>query len=280
MAEAFRIGNCRDFLIRLGKKMRHFAIVGAGLFAIAGFAGAASAADLAPRPYAKAPVMVAPVYDWSGFYIGLNGGGASSHDCYTITSVAGVALSPTPSEGCHDATGGLVGGQVGYRWQSANWVFGLEAQGDWANLKGSNSSLTALIPYINQTKIDGIGLFTGQVGYAWNNVLWYVKGGAAFTDNKYRSFFPVGNAFAAAGVAFNAASDTRWGGAVGTGLEFGFAPNWSVAVEYDHLFMGNPSIVFPPTAIAVGRSDKIGQDVDMGTVRVNYRFGGPVVARY
>jgi len=54
-------------------------------------------------------------------------------------------------------------------------VFGVEAQGDCANLKGSNSSLTAIIPYTNQTKVDAIGLFTGQVGYAWNNVLVYLK---------------------------------------------------------------------------------------------------------
>jgi outer membrane immunogenic protein len=67
---------------------------------------------------------------------------------------------------------------------------------------------------------------------------------------------------------------------VGTGIEIGFAPNWSVAVEYDHLFMGSPNITFPPTNIAVGRADNISQGVDMGTVRVNYRFGGPVVARY
>jgi outer membrane immunogenic protein len=244
-----------------------------------GMAAPAFAADLPARTYTKAPVMVAPIYDWSGFYIGLNGGGASSHECYTITSSAGTAVFPT-SEGCHNATGGLVGGQVGYRWQASNWVFGVEAQGDWANLKGSNPSLTALIPYTNQTKVDAIGLFTGQVGYAFNNVLWYVKGGAAVTDNKYSSFFPVGNVFAAAGVPFNAASDTRWGGAVGTGIEIGFAPNWSVALEYDHLFMGNPNITFPPTSIAVGRSDNIAQGVDMGTVRINYRFGGPVVAKY
>jgi outer membrane immunogenic protein len=240
----------------------------------------ALAADLPARTYTKAPAVVAPVYDWSGFYIGLNGGGASSRECYNLTSVAGVALANTPSEGCHDATGGLAGGQIGYRWQAANWVFGVEAQGDWANLKGSNSSLTALIPYINQTKVDGIGLFTGQVGYAWNNVLLYVKGGAAVTHNNYLSFFPVGNVFAAAGVPFNQASDTRWGGVVGAGVEFGFAPNWSVALEYDHLFMGNPNVTFPASAIAVTRSDNIRQDVDMGTVRVSYRFGGPVVAKY
>jgi outer membrane immunogenic protein len=259
--------------------MRKAVVAAIGLAAL-GIAPALSA-DLPARTYTKAPAVVAAsVYDWSGFYIGLNGGGASSRECYNITGVAGVALANTPSEGCHDATGGLAGGQVGYRWQAGNWVFGVEAQGDWANLKGSNSSLTALIPYINQTKVDALGLFTGQVGYAWNNVLLYAKGGAAVTDNKYASFFPVGNIFAPAGVPFNQASDTRWGGVVGAGLEFGFAPNWSVAVEYDHLFMGNPSVTFPTSAIAVTRSDNIRQDVDMGTVRVNYRFGGPVVARY
>jgi outer membrane immunogenic protein len=260
--------------------MHRFAFTGAGLLSIAGFTGLASAADLPARTYTKAPAIVAPLYDWSGFFFGLNAGGASSHGCWTLTSVAGIPLAPTPSEGCHNATGGLAGGQVGYRWQRANWVFGVEAQGDWANLKGSNPSLTALIPYINQTKIDAIGIFTGQVGYAWNNVLVYVKGGAAVTDNKYSSFFPVGNVFAAAGVPFNSASDTRWGGAAGAGVEFGFAPNWSVAVEYDHLFMGRPNVTFPATNIAVGRTDNISQDVDMGTVRVNYHFGGPVVARY
>ena len=117
----------------------------------------------------------------------------------------------------------MAGGQVGYRWQMSSWVFGVEAQGDWADLKGSNSSLTAIIPYTNQTKIDAIGLFTGQVGYAFSNVLLYVKGGAAVTDNRYTS------SFTGTGVIFNSASETRWGGTVGAGIEFGFAPNWSVA---------------------------------------------------
>jgi outer membrane immunogenic protein len=250
-----------------------------GLIALCA-AGPAFAADLAPRPYVKAPPpMVAAIYDWSGFYLGINGGGGSSRDCWTATSSNGVAL-PNVSEGCHSATGGMVGGQIGYRWQAASWVFGVEGQGDWADLKGSNPSQIALIPYNNQTKVDAIGLLTGQVGYAWDNVLLYVKGGAAVTDNKYTSFFPVGNVFAAAGVPFNAATDTRWGGTIGTGLEVSFAPNWSVGVEYDHLFMGNPNITFPASGIAVGRTDNIGQGIDMGTVRVNYRWGGPVIAKY
>jgi outer membrane immunogenic protein len=234
----------------------------------------AFAADLPARTYTKAPPL-APMYDWSGFYIGLNGGGASSHNCWSLTNVNGVSGGPV-SEGCHDATGGLVGGQVGYRWQATSWVFGLEAQGDWADLTGSNLSTAPQLGGIgvNNTKIDAIGLFTGQVGYAWNNVLFYVKGGAAVTHDKYSGTF-VGT-----GVAFDQASETRWGGAVGTGIEFGFAPNWSVAVEYDHLFMGKRDITFPATGLALSRIDSIQQDVDMGTVRVNYRFGGPIVARY
>jgi outer membrane immunogenic protein len=260
-------------LTTLGLEMHRFAIIGAGLLSIAGSTGAASAADLPARTYSKAPAVVAPVYDWSGFYIGLNGGGASSHECLSITADNGNPVGPV-SQGCHNATGGFAGGQIGYRWQAANWVFGVEAQGDWADLTGSNASLAVLIPSTNRTRIDAFGLFTGQVGYAWNNVLLYVKGGAAVTHNKYDTFFT------ATGVVYNQASDTRWGGAVGTGIEVGFAPNWSVAVEYDHLFMGNPNITFPASNIAVSRADNIAQSVDMGMVRVNYRFGGPVVAKY
>jgi outer membrane immunogenic protein len=249
-------------------------MIAAALVSIAGFAAAANAADLPTQaPYKAPPPIVAPVYNWGGFYIGVDGGGASSHNCYTITSVAGAAVAPN-SEGCHDATGGLAGGQAGHRWQMSSWVFGVEAQGDWANLKGSNSSLTAIVPYLNQTKIDAIGLFTGQVGYAFSNILVYVKGGAAVTDVKYNSIFT------GTGVIFNSASETRWGGAVGAGIEFGVAPGWLVGLEYDHLFMGNNSVVFPASAIAVTRTDTIKQDVDMGTVRINYTFGGPVVARY
>lgn len=233
----------------------------------------ASAADLAARPYTKAPPpMIAAIYDWSGFYIGLNGGGGFAHKCWTNTATV---LGPlNVNEGCHDASGGLVGGQLGYRWQAANWVFGLEAQGDWANFKGSNISLAA--PAItDRTKIDAFGLFTGQVGYAWNNFLWYVKGGAAVANDTYLGLSTVGL------IGVDTAHETRWGGTVGTGIEFGFAPNWSVAFEYDHIFMGNHNENF--TVVGTGvftRTDSIKQDVDMGTVRVNYRWGGPVISKY
>jgi outer membrane immunogenic protein len=239
----------------------------------------ASAADLAARPYTKAPpAPVVAIYDWTGFYIGANGGGGWSHNCWDVTNFHG-PVAPF-REGCHDATGGVVGGQIGYRWQSASWVFGVEAQGDWADLKGSNVS--AFIPFwTNNSKIEAFGLFTGQVGYAWNNVLWYVKGGAAVTDDKFRG--TVTNT----GVLFDSANNTRWGGAVGTGIEVGFAPNWSVAVEYDHLFMGRRDITLTSAGVLAGipagspfRTDSIRQDVDMVTARINYRFGGPIIAKY
>jgi outer membrane immunogenic protein len=242
-----------------------------------GFAGTASAADLPARTYTKAPPIAAPVYNWGGFYIGGNAGGAWSHNCWNLTANAAGAVPAAPSEGCSDGSGAVAGGQIGYRWQASNWVFGVEAQGDWAGLKGSNVSLTGTfggLPFLNQTKTDAFGLFTGQVGYTWNNWLGYVKGGAAVTDNTYNGVVltPVG-AFAA-GTAFDGASETRWGGTVGVGLEYGFLPNWSVAVEYDHLFMGRSSNNIITPAGVFDRTESIKQDVDMATVRLNYSFVG------
>ena len=244
--------------------------------AMVAFAGSASAADLAARPYTKAPAMIAAVYDWSGFYIGANGGYGSSRKCWDNITTAGVLVA---AEGCHDATGGVAGGQIGYRWQAGTWVFGLEAQGDWADLKGRNPSLFDA-RFDNESKINAFGLFTGQVGYAANNVLFYVKGGAAIVSDRFRSFNTGTNVQVS-----STSDDSRWGGTVGVGLEYGFAPNWSAGIEYDHLFMGNRNYNFVNNGVfaAAGTafaSDRIRQDVDLITVRVNYKFGGPVIAKY
>ncbi|UFZ06017.1 porin family protein [Bradyrhizobium ontarionense] len=223
-------------------------------------ASPALAADLAARPYTKAPPPVmAAIYDWSGFYIGVNGGGGWSKNTWDLVGGG--------REGSHDASGGTVGGQVGYRWQMNQFVFGVEAQGNWADLSGDNVS--AVFATRNRTKTDAFGLFTGQVGYAFNNVLLYAKGGAAVTSNKYT----ITNAATGGFLASN--DNTRWGGVIGAGLEYGFAPNWSLGVEYDHLFMDRQTVSFG----AFG-SDSIKQDVDLFTARLNYRFGGPVVSRY
>jgi len=90
--------------------------------------------------------MPAAVYDWSGFFVGLNAGGGSGRKCWTNSFAGGVPTIPSVSEGCNDAVDVLVGGQVGYRWQSVNRVFGVEAQGDWANLSGSNASFFLTAP--------------------------------------------------------------------------------------------------------------------------------------
>jgi outer membrane immunogenic protein len=249
--------------------MKKFLLGTVGLIAL-GMAPA-SAADLAARPYTKAPPMISPMYDWSGFYIGVNGGWGNQRNCFTSTSVVN-GLGP---EGCHDTDGGVAGGQIGYRWQSAAWVFGLEAQGNWADLRGSNESL--LFPgSTNRSQMDAFGLFTGQVGWAWNNTLLYVKGGAAVTDTRHDIITD------ANGAVFGQSGDsTQWGGVLGAGIEFGFAPNWTAGVEYDHIFMGDQNINFAdPATGALVASDRISGDVDLVTVRVNYRWGGPVIGRY
>ena len=219
--------------------------------------------------------MIAAVYDWSGFYIGVNGGWGSSHKCWDFID-AGAARSSL-AEGCHDATGGTAGGQVGYRWQAGTWVFGLEAPGQLGRLQGQQRQPARSGASPTSRKIDAFGLFTGQVGYAWNNVLFYVKGGAAVTDDRLRQ----SSMIRPASWLPTAGDDTRWGGAVGAGLEFGFAPNWSAgsntttcswAGPHLHLRRRRPASSSAPISIS--------QDVDLVTVRVNYRWGGPVIAKY
>src|SRR5882757_6397882 len=104
--------------------MKKFLLGTVSLFVL-GMAAPASAADLAARPYTKAPPPAVALYDWSGFYIGANGGWGSGRKCWDIVSNAltpGVITTfPTPiAEGCHDASGGTVGGQIGYRWQASS----------------------------------------------------------------------------------------------------------------------------------------------------------------
>jgi outer membrane immunogenic protein len=250
-----------------GSKVKKILLTTTALIAL-GVAPAA-AADLAARPYTKAPAAIA-MYDWSGFYAGVNGGWGSSRQRWDETSL-GVALPM----GSHDATGGTVGGQIGYRWQAASWVFGVEAQGNWADFHGSNVVPFVVPSVTNDTRVDAFGLFTGQVGYAANNVLFYLKGGAAVTSDRYRLLATGTNAQVA-----NSVDETRWGGVIGVGLEYGFAPNWSAGIEYNHLFMQDRTHTFVDGAGAFFAADRIRQDVDLVTVRVNYRWGGAAVARY
>jgi outer membrane immunogenic protein len=241
--------------------MKYFLLGTVGLVALGIAAAPASAADLPAKPITKAPPPI-PIYDWTGFYIGGNGGWGTQHRCFEALDLTGVSLG---SEGCHNANGGIAGGQIGYRWQTAGgWVWGVEALGDWANLRGSHESL--LFPgFINRSKIDAFGLFTGQVGYAWNNALFYVKGGAAVVDQRHDILFD-------GLVVARTDNDARWGGTVGAGFEYGFSPGWSVGVEYNHIFLERRDRDFFAPDGTFFATDRINGDVDMVMARVNYRF--------
>ncbi|KIZ47335.1 MULTISPECIES: outer membrane protein [Rhodopseudomonas] len=249
-------------------------VLGLAAASALGLASPSFAADLAARPYTKAPPMLAAVYDWSGFYIGANGGWASSRSCWDYVG-SPTARVAAVSEGCHDADGGTAGGQIGYNWQTGSWVFGVDAQGNWADLKGSNDPAAPLPGTTNRSKVDSFGMFTGRIGYAWNNALLYVRGGAAVVHDKYDF------GFTGAAAPLSTGSETRWGGTVGAGVEYGFTPNWSAAIDYQHAFMGSRDVTFGGFFLApTGVVENVKQDLDVVTARINYRWGGPAVARY
>jgi len=239
----------------------------------------AQAADPAARPY------------WSGFYIGINSGGGSADGSAPLRNCSsdnydnsGAWLGPF---GCNNAWGGTVGGQIGYRRQAANWVFGIEGQGNWANFSaGSDPANLDPGALALKSRTESLGLITGQIGYAWDNVLYYVKGGGAVVGSKYNlSTGPNYGNNVPGGTVLGWGSDTRWGGTVGTGLEVGFASNWSIGVEYDHIFLSGRGVPLTPTEFALANNLNTGtlrvrQNIDIGFVRLNYRFGGPTVARY
>jgi outer membrane immunogenic protein len=254
-----------------GFEMKKFLLATVAFGAVS-VASSAFAADLAARPYTKAPPMIATVYDWSGFYIGANGGYGTFRD-HRFRTDLGLDL------GSYDPDGGVAGGQIGYRWQSSAWVFGFEAQGDWASLKGSTQNQFNAANQIG-SRIDAFGLFTGQIGYAWDRTLLYVKGGAAVVDQRFDFI-----ANATGQVAATSGYDTRWGATVGAGIEYAFAPSWSVAFEYDHIFLNRHDVGFTFTGgilngTPVAGTYRSGGDVDLATVRINYKWGGPLLAKY
>ena len=216
-------------------------------FAALGSVTSASAADLAPRPYTKAPPMVAAVYDWTGFYIGASGGYAWGRTRWQYALAPGVNTN-------HDSDGGFVGGQVGYNWQSGGWVFGLEGDAHWADISGA--TLCPNPVYTCDTDVRTLATLRARVGYAAGPVLFYGTGGGAYADTRYSATTPGGPNF-----AYN--SD-RWGYAAGAGIEWGFAPNWSAKVEYLYVDLANSNFVI------TGASN--GYRFGLIRAGVNYRF--------
>jgi outer membrane immunogenic protein len=129
-----------------------------GLSAVASMLAASNAfaADLAPRPYTKAPVIVDPGYNWTGFYAGLNGGYSWGRANTTMTGISPLAaFFPIPAFAPfrQDVNGGLAGGQIGYNWQvDRKWVLGVEGDIQWSGER-SSSFLTAVGPRFGSTII-------------------------------------------------------------------------------------------------------------------------------
>jgi outer membrane immunogenic protein len=221
---------------------------------------AVSAADLA----VKAPPPVA-IYDWTGFYLGAAGGisiGNSDH----IDRATG--LSDALGYNIH---GGLAGGTLGYNWQLSNVVVGFEGDGSWTNERGSRLDIGPAGDSASTsfTKETWFATARGRVGYAVNNLLFYATGG-----------------YAAAGVQATvkdgtsglvaSATSTRSGWTAGAGLEWGITPNWSA--KFELLYMSFNTAAFN-TVLAEGPRNVPLNDT-VARVGINYRFGGPVVAKY
>lgn len=224
---------------------------------VSALAVSVTAASAAP------PVPLPPIYNWSGFYVGINGGGGWDSTGWrdTVDFMQFASLS---------GSGPTVGGQFGWRTQTEHLVWGLDFQGNWANIKGSAAANSGSVDYSANvmSQIQHLGIFSATAGWAVDNVLVYVKGGAAWTGNKltYEQVYRRGS-------EDYVSSEVRWGAALGAGVEYGFTPNWSFAVEYDHLFMGAVNDYFNPIPPASGGGTiRVYQDVDLVTARVSYHF--------
>jgi len=243
--------------------MKKFLLVTAALATLVGVQSAAAADLSRPYPYAtKAPAYAAPIYNWTGFYIGGHLGGAFSSD----NNFSGLATG-------NNSNGRFLGGvQVGADWQVApNFVVGAEGQYSWLS-----GSVGAVFPggYAYNNSQRGLGSVTGRVGYTWGPGLVYVKGGYAYSDNNESVTSPAG-----AQVGFITNGDHRNGYTVGAGVEYMLAPSWSAKVEYDYYNFGNATFSAPAALVPTGSFTTDDHTVKAG---VNYRFnwGGPVAARY
>jgi outer membrane immunogenic protein len=221
--------------------MKRFITAALGLAAIA-MSVPASAADLPSRamPY-KSPAYV-PGYNWTGFYLGLNGGGAWGDSNWN-----GFAVGNSPS-------GGMFGVTAGYNWQGVGspWVFGLEGDVDWSGVDD-----TAACGAVGcQTKNNWFGTVRGRAGYAWDRFLPYITGGVAFGDIEANR------------AGFAGSSSTNAGWTIGAGIEGVIAGNWTAKLEYLYADIGDTTC----SAAACGIATNV--DLHMNIVRagLNYRF--------
>jgi outer membrane immunogenic protein len=226
-------------------------VVLAGMSALAAMSviGAAQAADL-PRRHAmptKAPVYEAPYYNWTGFYAGINGGGGFGHSDWSL---------PAGTSG-FDTSGGLVGGTVGYNYQMGRTVLGLEGDIDYSTIKGDTTTGTGICAGIScETRNEWLGTARARVGYAFNRVLPYITGGAAFGDVKMT---PTG---------LGSETETRVGWTAGAGIEVGISGPWTAKIEYLHVDLGKASC----SAATCGVATDVSFNSEIVRAGINYHF--------
>jgi outer membrane immunogenic protein len=274
--------------------MRRIAKALSALCVSVAFVGAASAADI--RPAYKAPPPPPPMWSWTGFYIGAQlGAGLGPVEWQQNVNLAAVGLVGVPpifSTGSHTVSGAFGGGVIGLNWQAGWVVFGVEADANWGDIKGtSNCGLLAL--WNCRTKVDSFGTVTARVGAAVDRALIYVKGGAAWAHNKY-DLNLLGLTLAIPGVGTvvqpSSLEETHWGWVIGTGIEYALPGNWSAKIEYNYMDFGTKDLTFntvPITALIPGGAgllDRFSITERIHTIKfgVNYRFGwgAPLYARY
>jgi outer membrane immunogenic protein len=209
---------------------------------------AARAADL-PSPNYKAPAYIAPAYaNWTGFYVGINGGYAWGRSQWSGTA-GDFTVSPK---------GWVAGGTLGYNFQTGTWVWGVEGDFDVTDLNG-----TADICGGCEIKNTWLGTARLRLGYGgWNNWLPYITGGGAFGQIKATT--PLGET-----------NNTRWGWTAGAGLEWAFLANWSAKIEYLYMDLGTvSSTAILPTAVGVGIGTSLNSRITDNIFRgaINYHF--------
>ena len=260
-------------------------------------AAPAMAADLAARPYTKAPAFIPePIYNWTGFYIGGNAGyGFSDRDTITTTgqvqaNINNVIGGARPGSVNLNRDGFVGGGQIGYNWQtSPNIVFGLEADIQYTDFNRSVTVITpplgSAIPSLSNTfssRMEYFGTVRGRLGYTWGATMLYATGGLAYGEVENSASFTGPGGGVVQFVGRN--KDIRTGYTVGGGIEHMFTPNWSVKAEYLYYDLGSNTInvnVIPGSGGGgTGYDSRFRNDGHIVRAGLNYKFGGPVVARY
>ena len=237
----------------------------------------ALAADLPARQYVKSPAMVPPVpsYDWSGFYVGGNIGGSWGHATATDAALDGTFVS----SGSRDNSAVIGGGQIGYNFMVApHFLLGLEADAQASSSRSTVTSPDGSNSFAS--RLDDFGTVRGRIGFTEDNWLFYGTGGFAWsqgsvTRTQIAAVASVPPIPAPAGTV-ETANNTRTGWAAGAGVEYGITPNWTVRAEYLYLDLGTVTSVFP----LANRQQTGSANMSIARIGVNYKFGGPVVARY